>query len=117
MDGSFECDVYYCVVREDGEEDIKMLLLYHDGCGHGYAQEFGSETDYPYENIVKVLEPVPTYRKTLKYKEQIKEANKIIKGFTKLYEIYPAGSGIQIFNVVKPPSLEKYIKRWNIKKG
>lgn len=115
MDGSFECGAYYCVVREDAEEDIKMLLLYHDGYGHGYAQKFGSECDYPYENIVKVLEPVPSYKKALKYKKQIKEANKIIKGFMNLYEVYP--SGVQILNVVKPAILEKYIKKWNIKRN
>ena len=47
--------------------------------------------------------------------EQLKEANEIIKGFSKLYEVYPSGNGIVIFNVVKPPSLENYIKKWSVK--
>ena len=51
----------------------------------------------------------------MKLKEQLTEANEIIKGFSKLYEVYPDGNGIIIFNVVKPPSLENYIKKWSVK--
>lgn len=47
--------------------------------------------------------------------EQLTEANEIIKGFSKLYEVYPDGNGIIVFNVVKPPSLENYIKKWSVK--
>ena len=61
-----------------------------------------------------------TYPKQLedeveRLQEQLKEANEIIKGFSKLYEVYPDGNGIIIFNVVKPPSLENYIKKWSVK--
>ena len=54
-------------------------------------------------------------KKIERLQEQLEEANEIIKGFSKLYEVYPSGNGIIIFNVVKPPSLENYIKKWGVK--
>ena len=69
------------------------------------------QTGYDYEQYqMNELE-----NENMKLKEQIAEANEIIKGFSKLYEVYPAGNGIIIFNVVKPPSLENYIKKWSVK--
>lgn len=69
------------------------------------------ETGYDYEQFqMNELE-----NENMKLKEQIAEANEIIKGFSKLYEVYPDGNGIIIFNVVKPPSLENYIKKWSVK--
>ena len=58
MDGSFKCNVYYCQTKYDG---LKLLLLYHDGCEHGYAQRFGECEDYPHKDILEVLAPVPSY--------------------------------------------------------
>ena len=69
------------------------------------------QTGYDYEQyLMNELE-----NENMKLKEQITEANEIIKGFSKLYEVYPDGNGIIIFNVVKPPSLENYIKKWSVK--
>ena len=69
------------------------------------------QTGYDYEQYqMNELE-----NENMKLKEQIAEANEIIKGFSKLYEVYPDGNGIIIFNVVKPPSLENYIKKWSVK--
>ena len=69
------------------------------------------QTGYDYEQFqLNELE-----NENMKLKEQITEANEIIKGFSKLYEVYPDGNGIIIFNVVKPPSLENYIKKWSVK--
>ena len=69
------------------------------------------QTGYDYEQFqLNELE-----NENMKLKEQLTEANEIIKGFSKLYEVYPDGNGIIIFNVVKPPSLENYIKKWSVK--
>ena len=69
------------------------------------------QTGYDYEQFqLNALE-----NENMKLKEQLTEANEIIKGFSKLYEVYPDGNGIIIFNVVKPPSLENYIKKWSVK--
>lgn len=76
MDGSFKCNVYYCQTKYDG---LKLLLLYHDGCEHGYAQKFGECEDYPHKDIIEVLAPVPSYDEWERLQKQLNEANEALK--------------------------------------
>ena len=85
-DGSFECGVYYCKVKDDGEEETKKLLLYHDGCEHGYAQQFGYEEDFPYEDILEVLAPVPDYQTWKAFQQHFVDKTELEVKLKKAYE-------------------------------
>ena len=85
-------------------------------CGSAFTQDRTPDQMFA---IMKALTrkdvKIELEKKVEHLQEQLTEANEIIKGFSKLYEVYPSGNGIIIFNVVKPPSLENYLKKWSVK--
>lgn len=137
-DGSFECGVYYCKVKDDGEEETKKLLLYHDGYGHGYAQQFGYEEDFPYEDILEVLAHVPSYdewkelvdsqkaakkvvnskteNRVCKLEHQLAEANEIVKDRAFVESILSTEQIDRKGNVVNiPKPAIEYCEKWGVK--